>query len=105
MFFTRSVLAPAAILSFSVTTEGWVLHRNTEEHVEVKRIVADEAQHHWSWRDILGKRQSDDRVLDCPNDQFASLLSNNPDSAVVTFCNDWLNLGPATTVIEVTPTV
>ncbi|KAF2998640.1 hypothetical protein E8E13_007600 [Curvularia kusanoi] len=105
MFFTRSALASAAILSFTVTTEGWVLHRSTEEHVEVKRVAAEEGESQWSWKRMFGKRQNDGIVLDCPNDQFAALLSNNPDSAVETFCNDWLNLAPATTTIDVTPTV
>ena len=103
MFFTRSVLASATLLSFSATTEGWVLHRNAEEHVEVKRISVDDAQNHWAWRNIFGKRQ--DQILDCPNNQFASLLGNNPDSSVESFCNDWLNMPPATVVSEVTPTV
>ena len=44
MFFTRSVLASATILSFFATTQAWVLHRNPEEHVEVKRIAVDENQ-------------------------------------------------------------
>ena len=104
MFFTRSTLATAAILSFSVTTEGRFLHRSTEDHVEVKRVNAQEAQNRWSWKNILGKRQTD-TVLDCPNDQFAAILSNNPDSLVNNFCNDWLHLAPATDTVEVTPTV
>lgn len=104
MFFTRSVVASAALLSFSATTDAWVLHRNTEEHVEVKRIVGDAAQDRWSWSNFFGKRQQDE-ILDCPNNQFAALLSNNPDSTVETFRNDWLNLAPATVVAEVTPTM
>lgn len=103
MFFTRSVLASAAILSFSATTEGSVLHRKAEEHAEVKRVAADEAQGEWSWRGIFGKRQ--DLILDCPDDQFAALLNNAPNSDVESFCNDWLNLPPATVTTEVTPTV
>jgi hypothetical protein len=104
MFFTRSVLAPAAILSFSVTTEGRFLHRSTDDHVEVKRVNAQEAQGQWFGKNIFGKRQTD-TILDCPNDKFAALLRNNPDSAVNQFCNDWLNLAPATDTVEVTPTV
>lgn len=104
MFFTRSVLASAALLSFTATTEAWVVHRKAEEHVEVKRVAATEAQGHWSWRNLFGKRQ-DDEILDCPNDQFATLLSNNPDDTVESFCNDWLNIPPATIIEEVTPTV
>ncbi|KAJ4985341.1 hypothetical protein SVAN01_09192 [Stagonosporopsis vannaccii] len=103
MFFTRSVLASATLLSFSATTEGWVLHRKAEEHVAVKRIVANGAQDQWSWRNFFGKRQ--DEVLECPNDQFAALLSNNPDDSVESFCNDWLNIPPTTIVEEFTPTV
>lgn len=105
MFFTRSALASAAILSFTATTEGWVLHRSTEEHVEAKRVAAEESESQWSWKKIFGKRQNDGIVLDCPNDQFATILSNNPESIVKSFCNDWLNLAPATTTIDVTPTV
>lgn len=104
MFFTRSVLASATLLSFSATTEGWVLHRKAEEHAEVKRVAANEAQDHWSWKNFFGKRQ-DDVVLDCPNDQFADLLRNNPDSSVESFCNDWLNIPPTTIYQEVTPTM
>ena len=104
MFFTRSVLAPAAILSFSVTTEGRFLHRSTEDHVEVKRANAQEAQHQWSGKNVFEKRQTD-TILGCPNDRFAVLLSNNPDSLANSFCNDWLNLAPATDTVEVTPTV
>jgi hypothetical protein len=79
------------------------LHRNAEEHVEVKRISNDDAQNQWSWKGMFGKRQ--DQILDCPNDNFAFLLDNNPDSSVERFCNDWLNIAPATVVSEVTPTV
>lgn len=104
MFFTRSVLTPAAILSFSVTTEGRFLHRSTEDHVEVKRANAQEAQHQWSGKNVFEKRQTD-TILGCPNDRFAVLLSNNPDSFANSFCNDWLNLAPATDTVEVTPTV
>lgn len=104
MFFTRSVLASATLLSFSATTEAWVLHRNTDEHVEVKRVVADGAQAGWSWNNFFGKRQGD-IILDCPDNQFAALLDNNPDSIVESFCNDWLDLAPATVVSEVTPTM
>ena len=103
MFFTRSVLASATLISFSATTQAWVLQRKAEEHAEVKRLTTHDAQNNWSWKNILGRRQ--DQVLDCPNDQFASLLSNNPDNSVETFCNDWLNIPPTTLVVEVTPTV
>lgn len=103
MFFSRSVLASAAILSFSATIEGSVLHRKAEEHVEVKRVAADEAEGAWTWRSVFGKRQ--DTILDCPNDQFAALLDNAPNNDVQGFCNDWLNLAPATVTSEVTPTV
>jgi hypothetical protein len=103
MFFTRSVLASAAVLSFSATTEASVLHRSAEEHVEVKRVATDDAQGGWTWRSLLGKRQ--DLVIDCPNNQFASLLDNAPNNDVQGFCNDWLNLAPATTTSLVSPTV
>lgn len=103
MFFARSVLASAALLSFSAPATGSVLHRNAEEHVEVKRVAADDAQSAWSWRSLFAKRQ--DLILDCPNDQFAALLDSAPDNDVQGFCNDWLNLAPATVTSEVTPTV
>lgn len=104
MFFTRSLLASATLLSFTATTGAWVLHRNAEEHVEVKRIAVNDAQNSWSWRNILGKRQGD-TILDCPNDQYAALLNNNPNANIETFCNDWLNIAPATVTSEVTPTL
>lgn len=103
MFFTRSVLASAAVLSFSATTEGSVLHRKSEEHIEVKRVDAAEAQGAWTWKSLFGKRQN--LILDCPNDQFASLLDSAPNNDVQGFCNDWLNLDPATVTSEITPTV
>ncbi|KAF1925925.1 uncharacterized protein M421DRAFT_227623 [Didymella exigua CBS 183.55] len=103
MFFTRSVLASAAILSFSAITEGSVLHRTTEEHIEVKNVAADEAQGAWTWRSLFGKRQ--DLILDCPNDQFAALLDHAPNNDVQGFCNDWLNLDATTVTTEFTPTV
>ncbi|KAL1645583.1 hypothetical protein SLS61_008266 [Didymella pomorum] len=103
MFFTRSVLASAAVLSFSATTEGSVLHRKADEHVEVKRVAINEAQGAWTWKNLFGKRQT--LVLDCPNDQFASLLDSAPNNDVQGFCNDWLNLAPATVTNEITPTI
>lgn len=103
MFFARSTLASAALLSFSATTQAWVLHRSTDEHAEVKRVIADGAQEGWTWNNFFGKRQ--DVTLDCPNNQFAALLDSNPDDRVESFCNDWLNMGPATMTSEVTPTV
>ncbi|KAF9697700.1 hypothetical protein EKO04_004461 [Ascochyta lentis] len=104
MFFTRSLLASATILSFSALTEAWVLHRSPEEHAQVKKVTAPGTQSSWSWSSFMGKRQGD-VILDCPDNQFAALLDNNPDNSVESFCNDWLNLAPATVVSEVTPTV
>ncbi|KAF3035509.1 hypothetical protein E8E11_001797 [Didymella keratinophila] len=103
MFFARSALASAAVLSFSAITEGSVLHRKADEHVEVKRVAIDEAQGAWTWKNLFGKRQN--LVLNCPNDQFASLLDSAPNDDVQGFCNDWLNLAPATVTNEVTPTI
>jgi hypothetical protein len=105
MFFTRSILASATLLSFSATAEAWVLHRSADEHAEVKRSTVDQAKNGWSWSGLLGKRQGGGVILDCPDNDFADMLNNNPDDNVARFCNDWLNISPATVVSEVTPTV
>ncbi|UPX20391.1 uncharacterized protein EKO05_0010623 [Ascochyta rabiei] len=104
MFFTRSLQASATLLSLSALSEAWVLHRNPDQHAEVKTPPAPDTQPAWSWNSFFPKRQGD-VTLDCPDDQFATLLSNNPDSTVETFCNDWLNIPPTTVISEVTPTV
>ncbi|KAJ4336827.1 hypothetical protein N0V95_008493 [Ascochyta clinopodiicola] len=104
MFFTRSILASATLLSFSALSDAWVLHRKADEHAEVKRVTDPSTQGGWSWNSLFPKRQGD-VILDCPDNQFAALLDNNPDDSVESFCNDWLNIAPTTVFSEVTPTV
>lgn len=101
MFLTRSLLASATLLSLSALTEAWALRRTSDN----PNSIADPAtQSSWSWSNLVGKRQRD-VILNCPDDQFAALLSNNSADSVETFCNDWLNMAPATIYSEVTPTI
>lgn len=100
MHFSRSLQVSACFLSFSLLTESLVLRRKdgtiSQEKGPARRGALLDS--------VLNKRQ-DPEVLNCPSDRWQDLLDSNPENRVVTFCNEWLGIEPATSVIEITPTV
>jgi len=100
MHITRSLPASAFVLSLSTLTEALALRRTSEDALDGSRFARRGA----SLDGAAWKRQGVE-TLDCPNDRWQQLLDNNPQDRVVTFCNEWLGISPATTVLEVTPTM
>lgn len=101
MFFSRSLLASALVLSFSTYAEARVAqHRIDPASGDVSK---GKKFHGWTLRNILGKRQ-EPQVLDCstPNLYIDILEDTNGDN-VQTFCNKWLDLPPMTTTTDYTP--
>lgn len=99
MSFIRSLQASAAFLSFCTVSQAWVLHRKNDAHVQNEINVAPIELRANSFE----KRQ--DTVLDCSENRFQDLLDSNPADRVMTFCNEWLGIAPATVVEQVTPTM
>ncbi|CAO2647646.1 Nn.00g085680.m01.CDS01 [Neocucurbitaria sp. VM-36] len=105
MSIIRSLQASAFILSFSTLTDALALNRRSAGNVQNGLVYnAPHIAHGGSVEDIVEKRQ-DAQELDCPDDRWQQMLDNNPPDRVATFCNEWLGIGPATTVVEWTPTI
>lgn len=104
MFITRSLQASALFLSFFTLAEGWSLRRKHVEHAqqyENARYPVYQPRDA-SQNGVVEKRQNQ---LVCPNDRWEAFLDSVPTNSVSTFCNDYLGIPPATTVVEYTPTV
>jgi hypothetical protein len=100
MHTTPSSHALALVLSFSTLAEGWGLRRKLVEYAQ--EDVKTYPVYHPRGVGIFEKRQDQ---LVCPNDDYQRFLASNPPNAVATFCNSWLGIPSATTVVEDTPTV
>ncbi|KAI8931729.1 hypothetical protein NX059_011372 [Plenodomus lindquistii] len=101
MYTTLSLQALAVVLSFSSSTEALVVRKSNNPAQEVYR----DARRGVALHGHLDKRQnSSETVLDCSNDRWQELLDSNAEDRIETFCNEWLDISPATSVIEVTPT-
>jgi len=104
MLITRSLQASALFLSFTSLAEGWSLHRKHDEHFGQR----DNARYpvyqprRASHEGVADKRHNQ---LVCPSDQWQAFLDSVPKDGVTIFCNDYLGIPPATTVVEYTPTV
>ncbi|KAH9879685.1 hypothetical protein IAQ61_001504 [Plenodomus lingam] len=102
MHVTHSLQALAVVLSFTGPVEALVVRKSNKPAQEVYRAAhrgpAPEGH--------LYKRQNaTDVVLDCSNDRWQELLDSNTGDRITTFCNEWLDIPPATSVLEVTPTI
>ncbi|KAK1916631.1 hypothetical protein P3342_012256 [Pyrenophora teres f. teres] len=104
MFIIRSLQASALFLSFSTLTEGWSLGRKHDQHAQQHEnpIYPAYQPRGASYNGVPEKRQ--DQLM-CPNDQWQAFLDSVPKNGVTVFCNDYLGIPPATTVVEYTPTV
>lgn len=103
MSFIRSLQASVFILSFSTLTDALVVNRkNTGSVQEEVAFVAPNVARGVSVDNVVERQ---DQELDCPDDRWQQILDNNPPDRVMTFCNEWLGIGPATTVVEWTPTM
>lgn len=100
MYITHSVRALAWVLSFSASIEALVVRRSNDNAVQEKVF----ARRGPSLRRGFSKRQGITE-MDCPNDRWQEMLDTNPQERIVTFCNEWLDIAPATEVLEVTPTL
>ena len=105
MYIIRSLQAAAVILSFSTLTEALAFNRRNKGQVQEENVFEPAQIAHAG--PVIGniKLRQDGQELDCPDDRWQQLLDNNPPDRVATFCNEWLGIGPATTVVEWTPTM
>lgn len=103
MYISRSLQASAFLLSFSTLSSALaVVNNNGDNDLEQERgLKADNAIR----RSDKGAAGEEQQALDCPNDRWQEFLDANPSPRIQTFCNEWLGLGPATSVVEVAPTV
>ena len=105
MHLTRSLQTSTFLLSFATWAGALVLQSRPDEDVQKeKRFAAVDLEHGELLEGVPEKRQ-DSQELECPNDRWQQLLDSNPTDRVVTFCNEWLGIGPATEVVEWTPTM
>jgi hypothetical protein len=96
--------ASALLLSLCSFSEGWVLLHQSSGHKSDKAGLAhNELRRHSHRVGDLGKRQEEE--LDCSENRYQQFLDENPPDRIQTFCNEILGMGPATTVIEYTPTM
>ena len=105
MFFTRSLQASAFILSFSTLTDALALNRRNKGNVQEETVLDAPHVARGVGADGIVEKRQDPQELDCPDDRWQQMLDNNPSDRVATFCNEWLGIGPATTVVEWTPTM
>ncbi|KAH7074205.1 hypothetical protein FB567DRAFT_191686 [Paraphoma chrysanthemicola] len=104
MSLTRPTWASVLLLSFCTFSEAWVLHRKPAGHAQIVKDAAPiELRNDAAPVVSLEKRQ--DSELFCPDDRWQEFLNSNPENRVKTFCNEWLGISPATTVLEYTPTI
>jgi len=102
MSFTRFSKASAVVLSLCTLSDAWALYHKIDTKNAKAKDASVELRRHEA-QDLNEKRQTTE--LFCPNDRYEQFLNNNPDPSVQTFCNEWLGLAPATTVIEYVPTM
>jgi hypothetical protein len=104
MSSTRFAWPNAILLSLCTLSDAWVLHRKVDsQKQEVDQVAAVELRRHEA-RDLgVEKRQT--TALYCSSDRYQLFLDSNPTGNIQTFCNEWLGLAPATTVVEYTPTM
>jgi len=95
MHTTPSLRALAIFLSLSPSIDALVVRKSNAPAQEVYRGA----------RRGLTPDKRQEEVLDCPDNDYQALLDSNPKSRIATFCNRWLDIEPATTVLEVTPTL
>jgi hypothetical protein len=104
MSLTRFQWRTAILLSLCTLSEAWVLHRKADSRKQDAGYDAlIELRRHEVHKLGLEKRQTTELV--CRGDDYEELLENNPDPFVQFFCNRLLSMSPATTVVEVTPTM
>lgn len=104
MSIIHSLRASAAFLSFCTVSQAWVLKLGADKAAQDGANIAPAELR----RDSLGEGNLANRQeveLDCSDDRWQDLLNNNPTDRVVTFCNEWLGIGPATAVVQYTPTM
>ena len=104
MSSTRFAWRSAILLSLCTLSDAWVLHRKVDSKIEeVDEVAPVELRRHEAQDLGLEKRQT--TSLYCPSDRYQLFLDSNPTGNIQTFCNEWLGLAPATTVVEYTPTM
>jgi hypothetical protein len=104
MSVTRFSWPLAVLLSFCTFSDAWVLHRKVDsKKQEVENVAQPELRRNEAQNLNIEKRQT--TSLYCPDDRWQQFLDSNPEARVQAFCNEWLGLAPATTVVEYTPTM
>lgn len=102
MYTPYSLLASAALLSFSTLAEARAAQQNAAQVNEPKPFAL---LPRWPWNRLFGKKQEDEPFteLDCPTDDlYIEILDSAPSTAVQTFCNRFLDIPPATVTVTYT---
>lgn len=106
MYFSRSLLASAAILSFSATVDATVAFPGADSHVEHAERQSGAGfggiLGQWSLRSLFNKRQQPEELICEDNASSRTLRDGRPEDAQVV-CNQLLELPPATVEVDYTP--
>lgn len=108
MYLSRSLLASAAFLSFSMQTGARVTQQDSD--AERGLVAHDQSKpqgilQRWPFNHVFGKRQGAEPFTDlqCPTDDlYIVILDAAPSTAVQTLCNNLLGIPPATVTISTT---
>jgi hypothetical protein len=109
MYISRSLLVLASVLSFSIHTSARVAQYQvdsaSDNASEAKEFGQGSFLQKWPLSSIFRKRQDNSTTeIDWTTlDLYKHILDDGSPSDITTFCNIWLGLPPATTVVEYTP--
>lgn len=112
MHYSRSLLATAALLSFSITTKAAVAQRRILGLGSEGQLEEVNAEHGSQIQEVSDQHLRKRQESDAPNSSlltcgglYWNILYDAKDDDTQTFCNQWLNLPPATTEVESQSTV
>ncbi|KAL5382960.1 hypothetical protein DPSP01_006228 [Paraphaeosphaeria sporulosa] len=112
MYISRSLLASAAFLSFSIQTGARVTQQESDAEQGLA-VAHDQSRlqnilQRWPLNKVFGKRQEVEAFTDvqCPTDDlYIVILEAAPSPAVQTLCNNLLGIPPATITLSTTAIV
>jgi hypothetical protein len=109
MYISRSLLVFASVLSFSIHTSARVAQHHidsaSDNALEAQKSEKNKFSQKWPLSNIFRKRQDNSTTeIDWTTlDLYKNILDDGSPSDITMFCNIWLGLPPATTVVEFTP--
>lgn len=109
MYVSRSLLALASILSFSIYADARVAQHldDKADNSASKRDKSTNSRflRRWPLSNIFAKRQNATELDWTTTDLYKNILDDGAPSDIQTFCNIWLGIPPATAVVDYTPTM